>query len=80
MKRITVENEMSNETIGERLRAAREARGLSPFELSLAASIPEQNIRLWERGRCPRDPAKLADIAEALDTTTDYLITGVPAK
>lgn len=62
--------------MGDRIEAKRLALGLTPFELSLKARIPEQNIRLWEKGRTPKDPSSIAAIAKALCTTTDYLIAG----
>lgn len=64
-------------TFADRLKALREKSGMSVFQLTLAAGIQEQNIRLWERGpRKPSDPDHIAALAKALGTTTDYLITG----
>jgi len=50
---------------------------MTRFDLSVETRIPEQNIRLWEKGRKVTDPERVAAIADALGTTTDYLITGV---
>lgn len=65
-------------TIGTRIRELREAHEMNLFALSLAARIPEQSLRQWENGtRTPSNPLALADLAQALGTTTDYLITGI---
>lgn len=67
-------------TIGERIKGLRDERGMSLFDLSIAARIPEQNIRRWEKGSTISDPAHVADLAKALNTTTDFLITGKSPK
>ena len=64
------------DTIGQRVKALREDRDMTRFDLAVTARIPEQNIRLWEQGRKISDPANVAALADALGTTTDYLITG----
>jgi len=65
------------ENIGIRIRQRREALGLTVWDLSRAASIRENNIHNWEAGRrIPSDMEALARLAEALDTTTDFLIRG----
>ena len=63
-------------TLGERLKALREGKSMTPFDLAVETRIPEQNIRLWEQGRKVSNPDWLASLAMALGTTTDFLITG----
>lgn len=64
------------ETLGDRLKALREEKDMTLFELAIEARIPEQNIRLWEKGRKITNPDWVGDLARALGTTTDFLITG----
>jgi len=63
-------------TMGERIKALREAKGWSFFELSMATRIQEQNLRKWEKGTGISDPDNIAALADALGTTTDFLIKG----
>jgi len=73
-------------TFGARLRAAREAAGLSRAEL--ARRLERAGVRLdghtiyrWERGMAaPRTEAMLAAMAKALDTTPAWLRYGVVAR
>ena len=63
-------------SLGARIRAAREAAGLSQGEL--AARIPgvkQQSIDQVERGLVQR-PRFLPELAEVLNTTTTWLLTG----
>lgn len=63
-------------TIGERIRHLREQAGLTPFDLSIRSGIREQNIRNWETGRKLPSVVMVPALAEALDTTSDYLLSG----
>lgn len=58
----------------ERLRAARELRGLSQAQLAARASLPPASVSHFESG--PRKPSfdNLKVLAAALDVTTDYLL------
>lgn len=68
-------------TIGCRIKELRDKKEWSLFDLSQAAGVREQTIRTWEDNRRRKcDPYLLARIADALDTTTDYLITGHEAS
>lgn len=59
--------------VGERIRAARDARGLSQAELAAAVGVKQQSISKIEGGGGITLPV-LARLAEALDTTTDALL------
>lgn len=43
-----------NMSIGNRIRAARQARGLTVAQLARACEVTENAVRLWERGE--REP------------------------
>lgn len=63
---------------GTRLKALREAKGLRQRDLASILDVDPMQISRWERGpRTPKDAAELVALAEALDTTTDYLLRGV---
>lgn len=66
---------MKHETIGTRIQRKRKAKGWTPFRLSLAAKLPEQSIRGWEKGRTP-NAESIPALAQALDTSSNYLLTG----
>jgi len=62
--------------LGERIKLAREQKGLSRYSLSVEVGERECNIIAWETSkRTPRVPALLA-IANALSTTIDDLVRG----
>lgn len=64
-------------TFGERLRAAREARGLTQQALGFDVGVTDATISKWEKGRSEPTLAQLAMLAELLGVTTDKLIRNV---
>ncbi len=61
------------ETLGDRIRRFRIARGLTQAELAVQARVPQQTITYYEvRGVSP-PPALLVAIADALDVSIDIL-------
>jgi transcriptional regulator with XRE-family HTH domain len=65
---------MPGADFGERLRAAREAAGLTPLQLSLAAGIRDTDINRWER-KTDTDVrlSSARRIAQTLKVSVDYL-------
>src|SRR4029453_4576974 len=62
-------------TLGERLNAARESRGLTQGEVALRAKLPQQAISRLERGE--RNHVRsdvLGRLAIALEVSADYLL------
>ncbi len=64
-----------NESLGDRIRTAREQRGLSQAELSRRIQISRNAMCKIERGTIP-DPraSRIKAIAEVLGVTTDALL------
>lgn len=60
--------------IGKRIRAAREARGWTQFQLGVVVGKRDTDVSRWERGVLDPRPESLANIARALGVSTDYLL------
>jgi transcriptional regulator with XRE-family HTH domain len=68
---------MTEQTFGERLRAARERRRLTKAEFARLAGVSGPGAQLWETGRMtfPRADT-LVRLAEILEVDLRWLITG----
>lgn len=62
-------------TIGDRLKHARETRGLKQVDLAKLAGVSQSTIGNVESGIRER-PRSLIEIAKALDVNVDWLLTG----
>ena len=62
------------EIFGERLRAARQLRGLNQRELSDKLGVPPSSVAHFEGGRRKPSFENLQRLATALNVTTDYLL------
>jgi transcriptional regulator with XRE-family HTH domain len=58
----------------DRLKIRRKEKGLTQEELSKIIEVEPSTIGLYEQGRREPDHKNLVKIANALDTTTDYLL------
>jgi hypothetical protein len=65
---------MSKSTIGQRIRARRDALGLSRRELSIVLGCDQQTIYTWESRGAQPSIATLRKIAEALGTSPAALL------
>jgi transcriptional regulator with XRE-family HTH domain len=66
---------MTGETFGDRLREAREARGMTQAELAGRAVIASVHVSHFETGVKPApSAATLVKLAGALQCSTDYLL------
>ena len=63
-------------TFGERLTKLRESKNLSQAKLAQMAGVPQSTIAQIETGR-NKSTKKIIELAEALDTTPNYLLNGV---
>ena len=61
--------------IGKRIAEARAAKGMNQSELARALGVTPQAVQKWEAGWAPKG-ARLREVAEALGTTVEYLLTG----
>lgn len=65
------------ETIGDRIRAAREQEGLSQQDLADAAGVSKSAVSQWETGDTKSlRPDNLFKIARRLDRRAEWIITG----
>jgi transcriptional regulator with XRE-family HTH domain len=62
--------------IGERIAAARKARGWSQGELAVRLGVSRSAVAQWETGRAGQVTGTLARIAEILDVRVEYLMQG----
>ncbi len=69
---------VKNATIGDRIRAKREAAGMSQAELGAELGVAPQQISKYERHDRPNIPRtdKIERLARALDVNANWLITG----
>lgn len=61
-------------TFGDRLREARNKRGLTQLQLAEKAGTSKEMISFYERDRGYPQVLTLSYIADALEVTTDYLL------
>lgn len=62
--------------VGGRIRVLRDNKGLSDIELAVILGVTRNAVTQWETGRAMPKPQKLPAIAEALDTTVEWLLVG----
>lgn len=73
MERIPAE---MKKAVGQRMREARKARGLTTAGVAKAAGISQGNYSDMEGGRKSPSIRTLAALAEALGVSTDWILTG----
>lgn len=64
------------QVIGNRIRQAREAKGITQEVLAKAMSVSNVYISKIERGKTPINLDNLSKICDTLDATVEYLLTG----
>jgi len=67
-------------TIGQRIAAARKAKGLTQRQLADAINSSDKAISRWERGESEPDLQSLVLLANYLEVSTDQLLTGSQEK
>jgi transcriptional regulator with XRE-family HTH domain len=65
-------------TFGPRLKALREQRALTQFELAKLAGCDEATVRNWERRRGKPKFESLLILADTLDVSLNELMRGTP--
>jgi transcriptional regulator with XRE-family HTH domain len=69
-------DESDRKQLGRRLREARERVGLSAAECARRASTSAHSLWRYEDGRVAPGPSMLVRLANVLDTTVEWLVTG----
>jgi transcriptional regulator with XRE-family HTH domain len=67
-------------SIGSRIKAQRKAKGWTQKELATKVGIRHELLNKYEMGLCAPPVEKLVGLAEALDTSSDFLLVGEVAK
>ena len=71
---------METETIGARLRQAREMLSLRPQDLALEYNLGAQSIRDYETGHRKPGALALIELCDAYGITSDYILGIKPAR
>ncbi|MFN3719479.1 MAG: helix-turn-helix domain-containing protein [Rhizobium rhizophilum] len=67
----------SDDTLGGRLSAARDASGLSLPDVANRIGVKRENLLAWEADRSEPGPSSLIDLAGILGVSPMWLMTGV---
>ena len=67
---------MDMQKTGAQIAALRKGRGLTKNDLGERLGVSFQAVSKWERGETLPDSAILVDLADALETTVDFILTG----
>lgn len=62
--------------LSERIRAARQARGITLIGLAEETGIPARHLSCYETGRLTPSVEMVMKLAEVLDVSLDHLLTG----
>ena len=62
--------------IGERLKRAREARGLTQGQVAAHVELDQSTVAHWERGKSRPSPEKLDRLAPLLGVDAEWLLFG----
>lgn len=61
-------------TLGEKIAEKRKNLGMTQLEVAARMSVTRQTVSRWEAGKVLPDIEKIADIAEILEVSCDYLL------
>lgn len=70
-------SDSSDDTLGGRLSAARDASGLSLVDVANRIGVKRENLLAWEADRAEPRPSNLIDLAGILGVSPMWLMTGV---
>lgn len=68
------------DTIGERISGTRRANNFTQNELSEKLGVSRELVNLWENDMRKIKGDDIAKLADALETTCDYLLRGIVIK
>lgn len=66
--------------IGKRIAELRKKTGLTQEELAKCLAVKRETVNQWENGVRQIKGPDIADLADALDTTCDYILRGIAAE
>ena len=72
IRRINVDTKI----VGNQIAVLRKGKGLTQSELGERLGVSFQAVSKWERGETLPDTAILLDLAEVLETSVDYILSG----
>jgi len=67
---------MNIKSVGGQIAYLRKAKGLTQNDLGERLGVTFQAVSKWERGETLPDTAILPDLADILETTVDFILTG----
>lgn len=67
-------------SIGERIKDLRTSKNISQVQLAKALGVSRQAISKWENDLAAPDTIRLIQLADILDTDSEYLVTGSHSK
>lgn len=67
---------MNPQKVGEQITALRKRKGLTQNALGERLNVTFQAVSKWERGETLPDTAILVDLADVLETTVDFILSG----
>jgi transcriptional regulator with XRE-family HTH domain len=68
--------EISDDTVGARIRAARQDRGMTQNDLAVAVGVSRSAVAQWETERAGQVRGNLTRIASVLGVPVQYLLHG----
>lgn len=68
---------MAKQSLGERLKIAREAAGLTMEALGKMVGVTPQAVYRWEHGTARPNTSRLQSLASALRISVNFLLTGI---
>lgn len=68
--------DMDIKNVGNQIAVKRKRKGLTQAELGERLGVSFQAVSKWERGETLPDTGILLDLAEILETSVDYILTG----
>jgi len=78
---IIMKKNYPEDTLGQRLRKAREIKGLEVKEVAITAEIDPHTLSGWENDkRKPTQPEKLKKVADVLDVSMEYILDPLPTN
>jgi transcriptional regulator with XRE-family HTH domain len=71
-------NDPVSQTVGQRIRDLRQARGLTQDQLATLCEVSRSAVAQWETDRAGQLRGNISRIATALATTVAFLLDGAP--